>query len=78
MQFKQKIIKIGNSFGIILPKQILDSQGISVGEEMNISSNKNNIVVSKDEYPTASPDVLRIADQVATEYGDVFEELSKK
>ncbi len=78
MQFKQKIIKIGNSFGIILPKQILDNQGLTAGEEINVSANKNSIIVSKDEYPTASPDVLRIADQVATEYGDVFEELSKK
>ncbi len=38
---KQKIIKIGNSQGIIIPKEALDAAKLKVGEEVYITPDPN-------------------------------------
>jgi antitoxin component of MazEF toxin-antitoxin module len=34
-----KVIKIGNSFGFIIPKKMLDSLGWKVGDKVNVYQN---------------------------------------
>lgn len=38
---KQKIINIGNSAGVIIPKEYLDDLGLVVGEELQIRKAKD-------------------------------------
>lgn len=64
--------------GIILPKQVLASQDLKAGLEVNVAEVRGTIVLSKNEYNMASSEVLRLADEVAHEYDDVFRKLAKK
>ena len=33
----QKVIKIGTSAGVTIPKKVLDEQGIKIGDEIDVS-----------------------------------------
>ncbi len=41
MRVIKRIVKIGDSLGIILDKVIIDSLGISIGEEVIVDINKD-------------------------------------
>ena len=43
----KKIFKIGNSYAVILPKQLLDILKLNVSDSVNISLQKNNEIVIK-------------------------------
>ncbi len=40
MQAKSKLRRWGNSFGVVLPKEIVEKEGLKEGEEVEISVRK--------------------------------------
>jgi len=42
-----KLIKIGNSYGIIIPKLFLDNLGWTVGTVVNVEAKNGDIVISE-------------------------------
>ena len=55
MTYKQKLTKIGNSVGLIIPKQLLDSLGLDVGKEVFLEQVQNKVIVNTEEQSSISP-----------------------
>lgn len=78
MTYKRKLTKIGNSVGIILPKQLLDSLGMGLGTELYVEQVQDKIILEKEAGNSVSPEFLRIAEKVGNKYSRAFEELASK
>jgi antitoxin MazE len=78
MTYKQKLTKIGNSIGIILPKTLLDALNMDLGTELYVEGFQDRIILDKKEAVSVSPDFLRIAEGVGEKYKDAFKDLASK
>lgn len=78
MKYKQKLTKIGNSAGIIIPSQLLESLGIRVGTSLYVEQVQDKLLIAKHDTNSISPEFLSIAESIADRYKEAFEELSKK
>lgn len=79
----QTVINIGNSQGIILPKDILNKLDIKKGDNVDIKlEDDNTIVISKKGLKKTkakvSPDLLMWLDNFNKRYKDALEELASK
>ena len=48
-QFERKVTKIGNSFGITLPQELLKHVGLSQGDDVQIEVKDGKIILRKKE-----------------------------
>ena len=76
MTYKQKLTKIGNSVGIIIPKTLLDILDLDVGQDLYIENVQDKIVIEKEKTSTVSPEFLKIAENIGKKYKAVFSELA--
>ncbi len=70
-----KIRKIGNSLGVILPKQIIDELHLKTGDKMSIRQKGTNL-----ELSPIDPEFEEWAEayrEVNTDYKDVLKALAK-
>lgn len=77
----RKIIKIGSSVGITLPKALLTQMGLSVGDAVVISEDKNTGCVSiEPEKKKYAPDKENVewAKEFVERYRPALEELADK
>ena len=80
----QKIIQIGNSTGIIIPKSLLENLGLQVGNEVSVETDtKTNSLILRNTkntkpVPEISSHFLTILDKVNREYGEALRELAQK
>lgn len=77
MNYQQKLKKIGNSVGIIIPKQMLENLKIGVGTEVFVEQIQDKILIEKENSNNISPEFLKVADSLADRYQKAFEELAK-
>jgi putative addiction module antidote len=81
---KQKIIQIGNSQGVIIPKEMMDKMGYKVGDELYVVDDQSikGVVLSEkvldNHYSTRSTQVKQIIDELNEEYHDDLKELANK
>ncbi|EKD96282.1 MAG: hypothetical protein ACD_24C00110G0002 [uncultured bacterium] len=81
MVFKQKLTKIGNSIGVIFPKEIRDLLGIDLGSEVYIQpglDEKTLIVNVKEPTSKVDPQFFELVKKVTQQYSNALRELSKK
>ena len=45
---KQKVIKIGSSIGVVLPKPIAMELGFKAGQEVSLTSDANGVFIKRD------------------------------
>ncbi len=78
----QKIIKVGNSLGIVIPKDLALQVGIKAGNEVFVEKDPNgmSIVVNKNKVFDSSitPDFLKIVGNINKKYGPALSELAGK
>lgn len=80
----QKIIQVGNSTGIIIPKSVLDVLGLKPGNEVSVETDnttKSLIIQNKNTAVRASsitPHFLKVLDKVNSQYGTALRELAQK
>ena len=70
-----KIRKIGNSLGVILPKQLIDDLHLKTGDKVNIERKGSNL-----ELRPVDPEFEEWAEayrQVNTDYKDVLKALAE-
>jgi putative addiction module antidote len=72
---KAKIQKIGNSLGVILPKEVLNRQRISEGDYLTLSESPSGLVLSV--YDEELQEELEIGDAFMRKYRDTFKALAK-
>ena len=69
----QQAIQIGNSVGVIIPKNVLEEKGIKVGDKLQID-------VKPIEKSVGGVDVkfMKMVDEFIQEHKDVLEKLSNR
>lgn len=70
-----KIRKVGNSLGVILPKQLIDELHLKTGDKISIERKGSNL-----ELKPIDPEFEEWAEayrQLSTDYKDVLKELAE-
>ena len=80
---EQKIIQIGNSTGVIIPKALLNQIGLETGQEVLIEQDLTTnalIIVKKGTKIKRSiaPEFIDILEKVNKQYGSVLRELAER
>jgi len=81
MTFKQRLTKIGNSVGIVFPKEIRELLGVELGSEVFLRPNvdaKTIIINVTESKEKVDPQFFELVKSVDQQYSKALEELSKK
>ncbi len=81
MIFKQKLTKIGNSIGIVIPKDIRDLLGIDLGTEVYLEpgiNNKTVILNPKKPNTKIDPQFFELVKTIDKQYSTALRELASK
>jgi putative addiction module antidote len=70
-----KIRKIGNSFGVILPKETLDQLGVAEGDTVFLSDTPDGVALRPHEQ--TFEDQMQVARQIMKKRRKALRELSK-
>jgi putative addiction module antidote len=70
-----KVQKIGNSAGVILPKELLEELGAEVGGTLSVTRTENGIELSLSDAEFERQ--MKIAREVMVRYRDALRELAK-
>lgn len=76
MTYKQKLTKIGNSVGIIIPKQLLERLGLDVGNEVYLEQVQDKVILDRNEPTSITPEFLKVAESIGNRYSKAFKELA--
>lgn len=71
-----KLRKIGNSVGLVLPKEVLSKLKVQEGETLYLSDAKDGFRITP--YNEEFAKQMEIAERIMTEDRDILRELSKK
>ena len=71
-----KLIKIGNSTGIILPKDVLARMNVEQGDEIYLSETSDGRI-SLDRYDADFARKMELAEQIMREDRDILRVLAK-
>lgn len=78
----QKIIQIGNSFGITLSKQLLENVNLKAGDIVHVDKNEasNTLIISSKKNPLKgmSPDIVEWTQKFISKNRQALEELADK
>lgn len=78
----QKIIRIGNSFGITLSKQLLENVHLKAGDMVHVDKNEasNALIVSSKKNPlkSMSPDIIQWTKKFINKNRQALEDLADK
>jgi putative addiction module antidote len=72
---KAKIQKIGNSLGLILPRDVLSRHRINEGDYLSLSEGPSGLILSV--YDEELQEELEISDAFMRKYRDTFKALAK-
>lgn len=70
-----KLIKIGNSVGVILPKAVITEMGLDVGSEVQISNDKEKVTIASNNSDFSS--YVDAAREIMRDYDLTMQELAK-
>jgi putative addiction module antidote len=70
-----KITQIGNSLGVILPKEILARLKLEKGDVVHVTDTPDGVKVTP--YDPALDEQLRLGREFMREYRDTFHQLAK-
>jgi putative addiction module antidote len=76
MPIKTKIRKIGNSYGIVLPKEALQALKVEEGATIYLTEAPNNTLNMNPESP-GFDEVMRVAEEGMQRYRNTMRELAK-
>jgi putative addiction module antidote len=81
MTYRQKLTKIGNSIGIVIPKDIRNLLGIGLGSEVYLEpglDNKTIVLNSKEQKTSIDPQFFELVKDVDKQYSKALKELASK
>jgi putative addiction module antidote len=76
MPIKTKIRKIGNSYGIVLPKEALQALKVEEGATVYLTEAPNNTLNINPEKPGFN-EIMRVAEEGMQQYRNTMRELAK-
>ena len=76
----QKVIQIGSSAGVTIPKKSLSTLGLEIGSEVAISvdPDKREMIVRSIDHGGIDPETLAWTEQFIDTYKEALEELADK
>lgn len=69
----QQLISIGNSIGVIIPKNVLNEKNIKVGDKVEV-----DIKPIKPQAPGVDAEFMKMADEFIEEHKDVLQALANR
>lgn len=78
---EQKVVQIGNSAGVIIPKSLRQQAGLKVGVKVSIKKSKSGVMVfPKKSMKLKGVDVkfMKMVDGFMERHKDVLRELAKR
>lgn len=76
MAIETKIRKIGNSYGIVLPKEALQALKVEEGSTVYLTEAPNNTLNMNPERPGFN-EIMRVAEEGMQRYRNTMRELAK-
>jgi putative addiction module antidote len=70
-----KITQIGNSLGVILPKEVLARLKLEKGDTVHLTDSPDGVIVTP--YDPALDEQLQLGREFMQEYRDTFRQLAK-
>ena len=70
-----KVTQIGNSLGVVLPKEVVDRLGIARGQMLSLSETTNGLELSA--FDPEFEEQMRVAEEIMDRYRDTLRELAK-
>jgi putative addiction module antidote len=70
-----KVTQIGNSLGVVLPKEVVERLGITRGQQLSLSETANGIELSP--FDPEFEEQMRMAEDIMDRYRDTLRELAK-
>ncbi|MBA3518544.1 MAG: AbrB/MazE/SpoVT family DNA-binding domain-containing protein [Rhizobiales bacterium] len=70
-----KVTQIGNSLGVVLPKDVVERLGIARGQQLSLSETPNGIELSP--FDPDFEEQMRLAEEIMDRYRDTLRELAK-
>jgi putative addiction module antidote len=70
-----KVTQVGNSLGVVLPKEVVDRLGIARGHQLTLSVTANGIELSP--FDPEFEEQMRLAEEIMDQYRDTLRELAK-
>jgi putative addiction module antidote len=70
-----KVTQIGNSIGVVLPREIVERLGIARGQQLSLSETPNGIELSP--YDPEFAEQMKLAEEIMDRYRDTLRELAK-
>ena len=70
-----KVTQIGNSLGVVLPKDLVERLGIIRGQHLSIVETANGIELSP--FDAEFEERMRLAEEIMDKYRDTLRELAK-
>ncbi len=70
-----KVTQIGNSLGVVLPRDIVERLGIARGQHLSLTETANGIELSP--FDAKFEEQIRVAEEIMDRYRDTLRELAK-
>jgi putative addiction module antidote len=70
-----KVTQIGNSLGVVLPKEVVERLGIARGQILSLAETPNGIELSA--FDPEFEEQLRVAEKIMDRYRNTLRELAK-
>jgi putative addiction module antidote len=70
-----KVTQIGNSLGVVLPKELVERLGIARGQMLSLSETTNGLELSA--FDPEFEEQMRMAEEIMDRYRDTLRELAK-
>mgnify|MGYP001570425085 CR=1 FL=1 len=74
----QKVIKVGNSAAVTIPKRSLEELGLKPGDQVRVEVDRKNRSVFTQPVAKVNEDLLRWTKQFIERYRPALEALAKK
>lgn len=79
---EQKVIKIGNSQGIIIPQKVLTAAGVKQGDKVIVEEKNKKITITPNKANNneeiIDAEVYSVAKNLLKRYGKAFAQLAEK
>jgi putative addiction module antidote len=69
------VTQVGNSLGLVLPKELVEKLGITKGQKLSVSETTGGITLSL--HDPEFEEQMRIAEDIMDRYRDTLRELAK-
>jgi len=74
---KQKIIKVGNSAAVLIPKQTMKERGLQIGDEVAFQLQDAAVQSYQVQKPAVSPELKAWLEGFLKEYKPVLDKLAR-